>query len=289
MRRGFDNKAWRSWWSVHVEAWKKSGLSARDYCGRHRLSVKTFAKWRDELAAWEDRKATSNLRRKNAYRPLSQEKRLKATQAFWAMHVEAWQWCGLALREYAATHRLSAHSLKRWRNMIESDELVIDWRTMLHPSALPLVSSKISTRTKEKEKIARLTAAIEAESPPPKRARRRRFTTEQKIAILLEVERHGETVSSVGRAHGISTSVLFRWRDQLGMGKEKPAILAPVRVVEGKAKRGASPLPSVLAALLPLPENMMEIALGDGRLVFAPLDADPEAVRRAVAEREARP
>jgi hypothetical protein len=33
---------------------------------------------------------------------------------------------------------------------------------MLHPSALPLVSTKINTRTKQKQETARLTAAIEA-------------------------------------------------------------------------------------------------------------------------------
>lgn len=290
MRRVFDNKAKRAWWSVHVEAWKRSGLSARVYCGQHRLTQGTFAKWRDELAASEDLKTALNLRRKKAYRPLTQEKRLKATQAFWAMHVEAWQWSGLALREYAATHRLSPHSLKRWRNVIESEEMEIDWRTMLHPSALPLISTKISTRTKQKQEAARLTAAIEADAPPAKRARRRRFTTEQKIALLLQVEEHGETVSSIGRAHGISTSVLFRWRDQLGFGKEKPAVLTPVRVVEGKSKAKAGALPpSLLADLLPKPEGMVEVELADGRLVFAPLDADPEAVRRAVAKQEARP
>jgi transposase-like protein len=288
MVRGFNNRAKRIWWSIHVEAWKRSGLPIGVYCGEHRLPRDTFSKWRDALAASEDLKTALNLRRKKAYRPLSREKRLKATQAFWAMHVEAWQWSGLALREYAATHRLSSHSLKRWRNMIDADDLAIDWRTMLHPSALPLVSTKISTRTKNKDAIARLTAAIEADAPPAKRARRRRFTTEQKIALLLQVEEHGETVSSVGRAHGISTSVLFRWRDQLGFGKEKPAVLTPVRVVEGKAKAGALP-PSLLADLLPKPEGMVEVELADGRLVFAPQDAAPEAVRRAVAEQEARP
>ncbi len=179
-------------------------------------------------------------------------------------------------------------SLKRWRNLFDNEEIVIDWRTMLHPSALPLISTKIGPSAKELEEVARLTAAIEADAPPPKRARRRRFSLEEKIALLLEAERHGSTISSVGQAHGIATSVLFRWRDQLGIGKDKPMVIAPVRVVEGR-DRSRSGAPSLLADLLPQPDGMVEVALSDGRLVFAPADADPDAVRRVVAEQEARP
>jgi len=58
--------------------------------------------------------------------------------------------------------------------------------------------------------IARLTIEVEAAAPKRKWAVSRTFTTEQKIAILLKAERPGETISSVLRAHGISTSVLFR-------------------------------------------------------------------------------
>lgn len=134
MRRPvFANEAKRAWWQVHVDAWRKSGLSMTAYCYKQRLTRETFQAWRDELADWEAQKtAWAQAGRKN-YRPISPDKRLKATQAFWAMHVEAWVWSGLTVREYAGTHRLSAHSLRRWRNMIENHEFEIDWRTMLHP------------------------------------------------------------------------------------------------------------------------------------------------------------
>ena len=82
--------------------------------------------------------------------------------------------------------------------------------------------------------------------------------------------------------------MLFRWRDQFGMGHEKPMTLVPVQVVEGRAKPGPREA-SLLAGLLPCPEGMKEVELADGRRVFAPIDADPEAIRRAVAEREMRP
>ncbi|UBS31759.1 transposase [Altererythrobacter sp. N1] len=250
--------------------------------------TKTFHRWRREITDWEERKAREAQVRRRYYRRQSNDKRRRAVQAFWAMHVEAWQWSGLPLRDYSSALRLSPYSLKRWRNMIEAEEVVIDWRTLLHPSARPLISTKISTRTKEAERIQTLTAQIEAAAGTPERARRRRFSTEQKIALLLEAERHGETISSVCRRHGISTSVLFRWRDQFGLGREKPTRLVPVRVIEGRAQSGASEA-SLLAGLLPCPEGMKEVELADGRRVFAPVEADPDDVRRTVAEREMRP
>lgn len=287
-RRAFDNPAKRAWWSIHVEAHRKSGLTVTKYCVTHGLVRWTFNKWRRELTDWEAQKSAAASRRRGQWKPISKDKRRQATQAFWAMHVEAWTWSGLHLRDYASTHRLSTHSLKRWRNIFDNEEIVIDWRTHLHPSALPLISTEIGPSAKEKAEATRLTAAIEADAPPPRRATRRRWTTEEKIALLLQAERHGSTISSVGQAHGISTSVLFRWRDQLGMGKEKPAVIMPVRVAEGR-DRTSSGAPSLLADLLPRPEGMVEVALADGRLVFAPEGSDPEAVQREVTAREQQP
>lgn len=285
MRREFQNSAKRAWWRIHVQAQARSGSTQVRYCAKMGLDVGAFRRWKAELAEWEDKKKTRNRRCLGFSTPISKDKQHKATQAFWAMHVEAWQWSGLHLRDYAGTHRLSHHSLKRWRNIFDNEEIVVDWRTMLHPSALPLVSTKIGPSAKEKAEAERLTSVIEADAPPPRRATRRRFTTEEKIAILLEAERHGSTISSVGQAHGIATSVMFRWRDQLGMGKEKPVEIVPVRVVEAR-ERGRGGAPSLLADLLPKPDGMVEVELPDGRLVFAPADADPDAVRQEVASRE---
>lgn len=287
-RRVLDNPAKRSWWLVHVEAQRKSGLTVTKYCNQHGLVRWTFNKWRRELTDWEEQKIQQKLKARNRYLPRSADKRRQATQAFWAMHVEAWQWSGLHLRDYSSALRLSPYSLKRWRNLIEAEEIVIDWRALLHPSARPPISTNISTRTKESERIQTLTAEIDAAAGPPRRARRRRFSTEEKIALLLEAERHGETISSVGRRHGISTSVLFRWRDQFGLGHEKPMTMAAVQVVEGRAKSGPREA-SLLAGLLPCPDGMKEVELADGRRVFAPIETDPDAVRRMVAERETRP
>jgi transposase-like protein len=285
--RGFDNKAKRAWWQVHVEAQARSGLSVAEYCREHGLWSGTFTKWRRELTDEEAQKSAKRAYNRRVYRRVSPENRLRAKKAFWAMHMEAWQWSGMHLRDYAKAFRLSLHNMRKWRTLMEAGELSTDWRGMLHPSAVPPLSTKVSPRTKERERAQALTAAIEADAGPAKRAPRRNFTTEQKVAILLEAERDGESVSSVGRKHGIATSVLFRWRDQLGLTRDEPAVLVPIRVVENEMARAGAP--SLLAEMLPRPDGMAEIELADGRRVFAPAGADPNAVRREVAEREMQP
>lgn len=276
-------KANRSWWQVHVEAWQKSGLTVTRYCAVHGLTTKSFNVWRREIVGWEAEKNAVAQRRRKYDQPISRDRRRQATQAFWAMHVEAWTWSGLTLREYSGSLRLSPYSLKRWRNLIESAAVEIDWRALLHPSARPLIGNGISNVAKQESEAGRLTDAIEAAGSTLGRKRRRRFTDEEKIAILLEIERHGESMSSVGRAHGVATSLLSRWSDKFGVGKEKPAVLVPVRIVETAVAESPT---SAMIGRLPCPIGMKEIELEDGRRVFVPAAADPDAVRRAVAERE---
>ena len=226
-RKKSVDRAKRTWWKVHVDAQRASGLTAVSYCRRQGLGYSSFLQWRVALDEREAQKSEHRRQWKRRYQPISQDKRRRATQAFWAMHVEAWTWSGLTAAEYSRTHNLSSFSLRRWRNLIEAEVFDIDWRTMLHPSALPLLGTKISPRTIEYPAQESLTSADDG---VPKRAPRRTFTTEQKVAILLEADRPGETISSVSRTHDIATSVLFRWRDQLGIGGGKPALLVPVRM-----------------------------------------------------------
>ena len=43
-------------------------------------------------------------------------------------------------------------------------------------------------------------------------ARRRRFTAEQKLAVVAETMQPGMSISYVARHHGLSPSLVFRWR-----------------------------------------------------------------------------
>lgn len=49
-------------------------------------------------------------------------------------------------------------------------------------------------------------------------ARRRRFSTEQKLAVVEETMQPGMSISYVTRRHGLSPSLVFRWRRLMSDG-----------------------------------------------------------------------
>jgi transposase-like protein len=301
-RRSWE-KAHSPYWSLHVEAWRRSGLSRTEYCRSHRLTKATFDRWLKHLVSKEDARKHAEyqaelrrqqrqeerdkgLRKRQRRRyAVSTDVRSKAVQAFWAMHVEAMNWSGMGVREYAAGLQLSPYSLRRWRDRFEDGEAEIDWRAHLHPAARPQISTGAKPSAKEFASKTGLTGGSDDVPPTSEPTIRRSFSAAEKLAIVLATEQSDATVSSVARQHGIVTSMLFRWRAELGYGKDKHAKLAPVTVTDGQI--GASAAPVVLLDLLQPPDGMMAVELPDGRRVFAPTGSDPDAVHRHVAEREA--
>jgi transposase len=61
-------------------------------------------------------------------------------------------------------------------------------------------------------------------------ARRRRFTTEQKLAVIAETMQPGLSISYVARRHGLSPSLVFRWRRLMTEGGQE-AVRADDEVV----------------------------------------------------------
>jgi transposase len=61
-------------------------------------------------------------------------------------------------------------------------------------------------------------------------ARRRRFSTELKLAVVAETMQPGMSVSYVARRHGLSPSLVFRWRQLMSEGG-KEAVRADDAVV----------------------------------------------------------
>ena len=61
-------------------------------------------------------------------------------------------------------------------------------------------------------------------------ARRRRFPTEQKLAVVAETMQPGVSISYVARRHGLSPSLVFRWRRLMSEGG-KQAVRADEEVV----------------------------------------------------------
>ncbi len=224
----FQNTARQSFWVVHMEAWRRSGLARTAYCRHQRLNRRTFDRWMNYLLGKESaskhakylgelrreqrqEKREKGLRRRNRTRyGVNTDVRDRALQAFWAMHVEAMNWSGMGVREYAAAMYLSPYALRCWRDRLADGEVEIDWRAHLHPSARPVAS----TSAKESPPEMSLTNSPKDDPGAAERSNRRIFTDEQKHAIALETEQPGVTVSSVARKHGIVTGLLFRWRVQ---------------------------------------------------------------------------
>lgn len=246
--RHWENKARQSFWVVHVEAWRRSGLARSTYCDHHHLNRRTFKRWLDYLmgkdAARKHAEYQAELRREERLKarekkPRRRQKvrfgantdvRNKALQAFWAMHVEAMNWSGMGLSEYASAMFLSPHSLRRWRNRLDDGEVEIDWRAHLHPSARPVVRDITNGNPAE----SRLTAPPDSAPPAPARPARRFFSDGQKRAIVRESEARGATVSAIARKHGIAAGLLFRWRAEFGVAPKQRAKLATVVLPAGQ-------------------------------------------------------
>ncbi|WP_409999130.1 IS66 family insertion sequence element accessory protein TnpA [Bradyrhizobium sp. SZCCHNPS1003] len=66
----FENRARREWWSLHIEAWRRSGLGIRKYCQQQRLTENTLRRWLKRLAGNETalklEKYQTELRRQRA-------------------------------------------------------------------------------------------------------------------------------------------------------------------------------------------------------------------------------
>jgi transposase len=52
----------------------------------------------------------------------------------------------------------------------------------------------------------------EDQNTPAAKKARRHFTVEQRITLLDEADKPGESIAIVARKHGLSPSLLFRWR-----------------------------------------------------------------------------
>lgn len=198
-------------------------------------------------------------------------------QAFWAMHVEAMLWSGFSAQGYAKAHNLCASTLREWRIRFEETPLETDWREMVHPAARPRTLRKTSSAARQQAADLALTET----GPPKPPVTRRTFSDGEKRAIVAESEARGVTAADVCRKHGIVTSMLFRWRVSYGLRRKPQAHLAEV-MLEGDV--GAASL--ILDGLIPAPNGMAPVDLGDGRHVYATIGIDPGAVREHVAQQE---
>src|SRR5229473_5042506 len=112
-------------------------------------------------------------------------------------------------------------SLRRWRDLIDGGEVEIDWRARLHPSARPQISTSASSAAKESVVERDLTDATAADSARDGRANRRSFTSEEKLAIVLECEQPWNNVSAVARATDLPRVLCSAGAPSLGMAENR--------------------------------------------------------------------
>jgi hypothetical protein len=70
--RHFENKARQSFWVVHMEAWRRSGLARTTYCNDQHLNRRTFDRWMNYLVGKEAARKHSEYQAE-----LRREQRLK--------------------------------------------------------------------------------------------------------------------------------------------------------------------------------------------------------------------
>ena len=114
--------------------------------------------------------------------------------------------------------------------------------------------------------------------------RRRRWSDEQKIAIVVEAASGDATVSDVARRHGISRQQIYQWRSDIRRGRLIDQAGGPFLAVEFVAPSGgeALPPPVVEPVVEPVSDASVEIMLRKGRSLRVPASIPVDALRALI-------
>lgn len=114
--------------------------------------------------------------------------------------------------------------------------------------------------------------------------RRRRWSAEQKLALVQEAARPGSSVAGVADRNGLSRSLLFDWRRQVREGTmpgvvraDAAGTLVPVRIVEDAPTKADPPEPLSKAA------PTVEVVLANGRILRVSESIRPDVLGRLAA------
>lgn len=128
--------------------------------------------------------------------------------------------------------------------------------------------------------------------------RRRRWSDEEKLRILMEVGLRGATLTDVARRHLVSRSQLYAWRREL----KRHGAMRPPEVVEGRpvfvpvappllpgpvsdlvpSGDAAPPTPVARCGNAEPSSSTIEIALSNGRRLCVPPGIDDAALARLI-------
>jgi transposase len=120
------------------------------------------------------------------------------------------------------------------------------------------------------------------------RERRRRWSVEDKLRIVAELDEAGARVCDVAARHGVCESLVFTWRRQVREGilvaPDLPVFM-PVQMLEQPVPAAAVPPRSGRQAAAPVSRSqagLIEIDLGNGSQIRVGNDVNLTALRRVV-------
>ena len=80
--KDLENKGRQAWWSIHVDAWHRSGINRTKYCRLRALKMRTFDRWLKVLNAVESAREDARKRRKRTRESVCGDEHNKAVRAF---------------------------------------------------------------------------------------------------------------------------------------------------------------------------------------------------------------
>ena len=123
-------------------------------------------------------------------------------------------------------------------------------------------------------------------------ARRRRWTIEEKVAILDDASQRRASITAVADRHGISRNLIYLWRRQTREGSMPGVTVSngaaspfvAVQIADCTEKAPAQNAPQHLPAPVGRRRSgLIEIALSNGRVVKVEESIDPATLSRIVA------
>jgi transposase len=108
---------------------------------------------------------------------------------------------------------------------------------------------------------------------------RRRWSAAERRIILAEADADGAVVSEVARRHGVSASLLFRWRR---LRKEAKSIRRSEPTFVPLALPAPAIVPNATTSVPIGDDGRIEIVLGGGCRIIVGKDVDTAALRRIV-------
>ena len=120
--------------------------------------------------------------------------------------------------------------------------------------------------------------------------RRRRWSTEDKLKVLLDALEPGASIAAVANRHGVSRNLVYTWlrlaregrMAGLSLAEKAAPHFAPVQVASAPATGLEPELPPRQLAPSRRRTGVVEITLANGRMVKADESIDPVTLARIV-------